>query len=350
MVEKKITPFHRFDIRWDPGNATASNIGKFLGICEYDTKKVAKEQGLKLKDVLKGKQDIIAAWNANRNPTFEKGGNIFTRWGNFYEDTAVAVFEKVLRIPVGKSNYWQHPDPSLYWLYATPDGLIDIETILEIKNPWKQVHATISPEYMAQMQTQMSCAERKKAFFMSQCIKTDKAKIWKLNYSTTYYNWMMPQLQHWHDTAIDPCGELDLTLFDRKPPHVKFELVAEVPSLKAVLGSIPVYDEIFSSEACRWGSTPVFRSERGRTMAEVGLEQPFIKRLRSGVLPADLKFDWNGALFAQPEPARPHSGVVPRDVDGTQAPNKSRAPDFGDQRPQKQIKIRDLLPTEAEFF
>lgn len=191
----------------------------------------------------------------------EKGGNIFTRWGNFYEDTSVAVFEKILGISVGKSNYWQHPNPDYHWLYATPDGLVDQETVLEIKNPWKDVHDTIPPEYMAQMQTQMTCSERKKAFFMSTCIHKDKAAIWKLNYSSVYHDWLMPQLRHWHDTAVDPNGILDLSLFDRNPPHVDFELVCEVPSLKAVLGSIPVYDEIFSRAACVWGSQPVFRSK-----------------------------------------------------------------------------------------
>jgi hypothetical protein len=106
----------RFEIKWTPGNATASNIGKFIGICEYETK---KHPGAK-----KTKIDIVAAWEANRNPTREKGGNFFTRWGNFYEDTAVSAFEKVTGIPVGKSNYWQHPKPEYHWLYATPDGTI----------------------------------------------------------------------------------------------------------------------------------------------------------------------------------------------------------------------------------
>lgn len=253
----------------------------------------------------------------------EKGGNFFTRWGQFYEDTAVAVFEKVMRIPVGKSNYWQHP--KYEWLYATPDGLIDDQTILEIKNPWKQCHDTVTPPYMAQMQTQMPCAERTKAFFMSQCIRTDKAKIWNVNYSISYYNWMMPQLEHWHNSA---CGiiNLDLSKFNRTPPHVDYELVCEVPSLKAVLGSIPVSDELFTSASCKWGSVPVLKSESAKARGLASSTRPNIPRF--GVIPKGVEYDWSGS--------------------GTK--NKRKIPERSSNRISKVAKVRDLFPTKFQGF
>lgn len=226
-----------FDIRRRKGNITASFAGNCVGINaeDYELRNIKDP-------VARGKKQIQNAFSLVRDPssnTFK--GNWFTRRGNFYEPTCFKVFEAAMGIKVNESNIWQSEEYD--FLYATPDGLIDDETGLEVKNPWAHMHREPPPHYIAQMQIQMHCSNRKKTYFMSQCLKENCARIWMVYFSQTYFNWLMDQLQYFHQAACDPDAELDLSRFDFKPPFVAFELLKEITSITDLIGEIPEFPE-----------------------------------------------------------------------------------------------------------
>lgn len=218
-----------FEIRKQLGALTASVVGNAVGINSEDR-------------TAKGLKQIVKQWEYTRDPSKNTfAGNFFTRRGNFYEPLCFKVFEAAIGIPVQPCSIWQ--SEKWPWLYATPDGLIDKDTGLEVKNPYSHMHKAPPPHYMAQMQVQMHCSDRIRTYFMSQCLEEDRARIWMVDYSQTYMGWLMPQLEHFHNTAVDPEGKLDLSLFDMTPPYVPFELLKEVESVVDLVGPYEKFPE-----------------------------------------------------------------------------------------------------------
>lgn len=226
-----------FDIRKKRGNITASGAGNNVGINSED------HEVKNIKDPVKrGQKQVLKAFEITRDPSKNTfNGNWFTRRGNFHEPHCIEVFEAALGIKVQHSNMWQSEEYP--WLFATPDGLIDEETGLEVKNPYNHVHTEPPPHYMAQMQIQMHCSNRKKTYFMSQCIKEDCARIWMVYYSPSFFNWLIEQLQYVHDAACETSTKLDLSRFDFRPPFVSYELVKYIPSLTELVGEIEEFPE-----------------------------------------------------------------------------------------------------------
>lgn len=226
------------EIRKKKGVVTASNAGTFLGINEEDRSITTKNH------IERGKRQVLQNYEIMKDPsknTFT--GNWFTRRGNFYEPVCFEVFEAALGIHVNNCNMFQSSEYD--WLFATPDGLIDDETGWEVKNPWGKVHHDPPPHYMAQMQIQMDCSNRKKQYFMSQCIKLNCAKVWLVHYSAAYKAWMMPQLEYLNTCAnmgLDS-KDLDMSMFDFTPPYVRYEFIAEIPSLTDLIGEIQEFPE-----------------------------------------------------------------------------------------------------------
>lgn len=218
---------------------TASNGGTFVGINSEDRSVNS------IKDPIKrGQKQVRMSYEWLKDPSKNGfSGNWFTRRGNFYEPVCFTVFEAATGIPVLPSNMWQSTEYE--WLFATPDGLIDDETGMEVKNPWAHMHVDPPPHYMTQMQMQMHCSNRTKQYFMSQCIDQNCAKIWLVHFSPTYWAWLMPQLQYLHDCALlnVPVEDLDISKFDFKPPFVRFEFIKRVDSLTDLIGNIEEFPE-----------------------------------------------------------------------------------------------------------
>jgi putative phage-type endonuclease len=218
---------------------TASNAGTYVGINGEDRSVNT------IKDPIKrGIKQVKMSYELLKDPsknTFD--GNWFTRRGNFYEPVCFKVFEAATGIPVIPCVMWQSTEYD--WLFATPDGLIDDDTGLEVKNPWGHMHAEPPPHYMAQIQIQMHCSNRTKQYFMSQCITENCARIWLVYYSPTYMAWLMPQLEYLHDCVVLdlPVEKLDMTKFDFKPPYVRYELVTTALSLTDLIGEIEEFPE-----------------------------------------------------------------------------------------------------------
>jgi putative phage-type endonuclease len=92
----------------------------------------------------------------------EFADNPAIEWGRRHEDEVVAEYELargVLADCIGDGQVTLlHPD--LHYFAATPDGILP-DRVLEVKAPWRSLYTSIDqrPDYYAQLQLQMACAE-----------------------------------------------------------------------------------------------------------------------------------------------------------------------------------------------
>ena len=64
-------------------------------------------------------------------------GNVATRHGEYYEDKAREIYEKLYNTKVLETGLCVHPDQP--WLGGSPDGVTIDGILIEIKCPWKRV-------------------------------------------------------------------------------------------------------------------------------------------------------------------------------------------------------------------
>lgn len=243
------------------GTINASSAGSFIGINDADRLfshiKDPVERGQ-----LQIKQNFEYLKDYSKN-TFD--GNWWTRRGQFYEPTSIKLFEKVTGVVTKTSNSWQ--DGEYDWLFSTPDFLIEKQTaeqefdfgrakakvkmeyndsVGEVKNPSSQLHSTVPPHYMCQIQIQLRTTGRRECYFISTCMKLNKARIWLVPFSDEYWNWLLPQLKYLHDEALKdtPTDELDFSKFDFKPPYVNFTLLKEINGISNIVPVEP-YPEAY---------------------------------------------------------------------------------------------------------
>jgi putative phage-type endonuclease len=89
--------------------------------------------------------------------------NVYTRWGNKYEDIAAAIYEKENNVKVYEAALFKHP---IYdFIGASCDGFVvdDINKdawLIEIKCPYRRAITGVIPEhYKEQPRTQMACTK-----------------------------------------------------------------------------------------------------------------------------------------------------------------------------------------------
>lgn len=93
------------------------------------------------------------------------------RWGIEHEEDALKEYAFIYDTEITQCGFIQHP--TIKMAGASPDGLIDKDGLIEIKCPRSTTHMRffidneIKPEYLAQMQFQMACTERKWCDFIS---------------------------------------------------------------------------------------------------------------------------------------------------------------------------------------
>lgn len=93
------------------------------------------------------------------------------KWGTDAEPLARAAYEAEFGVLVEEVGMIAHP--SIEWAGASPDGLVGVDGLLEIKCPITKTHlATIlsgdaPPQYIPQMMWQMSCTGRAWVDFVS---------------------------------------------------------------------------------------------------------------------------------------------------------------------------------------
>lgn len=129
------------------GRITGSRIGAILGLSPWQTR-----------------EDVLRAMvREHHGAASEFTGNIATNYGHANEATARMTFEMSTGLDVQETGFHTYED----WAGASPDGLIGADAVLEIKCPFKGIKKSLSdqPHYMAQLQWEMLCTGRKKAYF-----------------------------------------------------------------------------------------------------------------------------------------------------------------------------------------
>ena len=118
-----------------------------------------------------------------------------TRHGTENEDVARKFYERLMRTKVEETGLWLHPQYA--WLAASPDGLIDSDGLLEIKCPIYQVHEQVPMHYMAQVQGQIECCDRKYCDFLSW--RAGCQRVIRVYRSKAYWAWLQRILQTFWD-------------------------------------------------------------------------------------------------------------------------------------------------------
>ena len=129
------------------GRITGSRIGAILGLSPWQTR-----------------EDVLRAMvREHHGAPNEFTGNIATNYGHANEATARMTFEMSTGLDVIETGFHTYED----WAGASPDGLIGTDAVLEIKCPFKGIRKSLAdqPHYYAQLQWEMLCTGRKKAYF-----------------------------------------------------------------------------------------------------------------------------------------------------------------------------------------
>lgn len=143
MTQQNTPEWHRART----GRITGSRIGAVLGLSPWQTRE----------DVLRA---MVRQYHCAEG---EFTGNIATKYGHENEATARMTFELTTGLSVVDTGFHEYED----WAGASPDGLIGDDAVLEIKCPFKGIKKSLAdqPHYYAQLQWEMLCTGRKKAYF-----------------------------------------------------------------------------------------------------------------------------------------------------------------------------------------
>lgn len=128
---------------------TASRAGPILGVSPYSTPDDVMR--VMVRDHFGAEREFL--------------GNFATDYGEKHEKDAILALESDLSVMVEKCGLIVHPDHD--WLAASPDGLAGKGAVVEVKCPYNQNLFSISdrPDYYAQIQIQMACADRVTGLF-----------------------------------------------------------------------------------------------------------------------------------------------------------------------------------------
>lgn len=174
------------------GRVTGSAVGAILGLSPY----------MSADDVLRR---MVREFHGAPS---EFEGNVATEYGQFHE--AGAAFEYSLETgqAVEECGFFTYQD----WLGASPDGLVGVFGLIEIKCPYGQ-RDKVPPEfksaedqqhYYAQMQIEMLCADREWCDFYQW--STGGTRLETVNRSDNWINEHLPMLKAFHERYL---GELD---------------------------------------------------------------------------------------------------------------------------------------------
>lgn len=195
------------------GRITGSRIGAILGLSPLQTR-----------------EDVLRAMvREYHSASSEFTGNIATNYGHANEATARMTFELTTGLDVHETGFHEYED----WAGASPDGLIGDDAVLEIKCPFKGIKKSLSdqPHYYAQLQWEMLCTGRKKAYFYQWQPDDDTLNI--VHQDQAWLDHAMPEARQFHAFYL---SELD------NPEHME-PLRVEINTKEATL-LVAEYDEM----------------------------------------------------------------------------------------------------------
>ena len=212
------------------GRVTASSVGAILGLSPY----------MKREDVMR---NMVREYHGYER---EFKGNQATEYGTFHEDMAVMDYQLKTGRTVEKTGFYPYGN----WLGASPDGIIDMWTLIEIKCPYGQrdkippVFKTLEqqPHYYAQIQIQMFVTKTNKCDFYQWSPNGDSLET--IAYDESWIEKHIPILKAFYDDYLLQRMFPDQYLQDKRTTNnanstayrveYYFELKAQIAELDAL--------------------------------------------------------------------------------------------------------------------
>ena len=171
------------------GRITGSRIGAILGLSPWQTRE----------DVLRA---MVRQYHGADS---EFTGNIATKYGHSNEATARMTFEITTGLSVTDTGFHEYED----WAGASPDGLIGYDAVLEIKCPFKGIKKSLAdqPHYYAQLQWEMLCTGRKKAYFYQWQPDDDTLNI--VHQDQAWLDHALPEARQFYAFYLSELGNID---------------------------------------------------------------------------------------------------------------------------------------------
>lgn len=159
-----------YEARWK--RLTASDVATALEITANDLKRAENGVFAFTKTPKVGKccnpyQNCLSLIRKKCVPieqnTFQ--GNVYTRWGQKYEPVATMIYEQRHGVKVNEFGLLLHPTIDI--LGASPDGICDTGTMLEIKCPFtREITGKIPHYYWIQVQIQLEVCDLEQCHFL----------------------------------------------------------------------------------------------------------------------------------------------------------------------------------------
>lgn len=139
-------------------------------------------------------------------------GNIATEYGQNHEPLALIDYINKTGNAVDEVGFFVHP---VYdWLGASPDGIVNNETVLEIKCPFSLRNELLpqfksiesQPHYYAQLQLEMACTGKEQAHFYQWNQYADSLEI--VPFNQQWFNDNLPKLKAFYDEFLKQWGKL----------------------------------------------------------------------------------------------------------------------------------------------
>lgn len=212
------------------GRVTASSVGAILGLSPY----------MKRNDVMR---NMVREYHDYER---EFKGNQATEYGTFHEDMAAMDYQLKTGNVIAKTGFHIYEN----WLGASPDGIIDMWTLIEIKCPYGQrdkippVFKTLEeqPHYYAQVQIQMFVTKTNKCDFYQWSSNGDNLET--IVYDETWIEKNLQILKQFYDDYLLQRMFPDQYLQDKRTTNntnstayrveYYFELKAQIAELDAL--------------------------------------------------------------------------------------------------------------------
>lgn len=212
------------------GRVTASSVGAILGLSPY----------MKREDVMR---NMVREYHDYER---EFKGNQATEYGTFHEDMAAMDYQLKTGNVISKTGFHAYEN----WLGASPDGIIDMWTLIEIKCPYGQrdkippVFKTLKeqPHYYAQVQVQMFVTKTNKCDFYQWSPNGDSLET--VAYDKKWIEKNLPILKAFYDEYLIERENPEKHLQDKRTTNnanstayrveYYFELKAQIAELDAL--------------------------------------------------------------------------------------------------------------------
>lgn len=174
------------------GRVTASRVASILGLSRY------RSATDTMREMVRQHYGLDPEWN----------GNYITRMGQELEPRIRAAYTRQTGRPIALAPFIVHP--TIDWLGATPDGMVDDDGLVELKLIGRQyVHYSQRPDYEVQCRLQLAVTRRKwcdLVMFHKPDPDEPDQHPWVSRVTPVQPDWLesvMPKLTEFHDRFLE---------------------------------------------------------------------------------------------------------------------------------------------------